>query len=86
MMQPYAVWQLVSGSPENFLGNRPDTDLYSVQVDVYASTADAARGVAKALRDALEGLAHITSWNGEGREPETRSYSYGFTVDFWVRR
>lgn len=83
---PYAVWQLTSGSPENYLGNLPDTDNFECQVDVYASTVDAARGVARALRDAFEGSAHITSWNGEGREADTRVYRYGFTVEFWVAR
>ena len=33
---PYAVWQSVGGTPENFLAGRPDADSYTTQVDVYA--------------------------------------------------
>lgn len=80
--KPYAVWQQVFGSPENYLGQAPDVDSYGVQVDVYGTTAAACRGVAMALRDALEGAAHVTAWNGESRDPDTRDYRYTFTVEF----
>lgn len=86
VQRPYAVWQTVFGSPENYLGDTPDMDSYGVQVDVYGKTVDSCRGVARALRDAFEGSAHITAWNGEGREPETRDFRYGFTVEFVQNR
>lgn len=84
--RPYAVWQTVSGSPENYLGQRPDMDSYGVQVDVYGKTADSCRAGISALRDALEGSAHITAWNGEGRDLDTRDYRSGFTVEFVENR
>lgn len=84
--RPYAVWQTVYGNPENYLGNVPDIDSYGIQVDVYAMTASAARSVARALRDAIEPFAHVVSWNGESRDPSTRSYRYSFTVDWFVGR
>jgi len=84
--RPYAAWQTIFGSPENYLGQRPDMDSYSVQVDVYGKTADSCRSAVTALRDALEGSAHITAWNGEGREQETRDYRSGFTVEFVENR
>src|SRR5690554_6339966 len=68
---PYAVWQRVAGTPENYLGTLPDADSYTLQIDVYAHTATEARNVARALRDALEPHAYVTSWRGETREPET---------------
>lgn len=86
VQKPYAVWQIVFGSPENYLGQTPDMDSYGVQVDVYGSTADSSRGAASKLRDALEGSAHITAWNGEGRELDTRDYRVGFTVEFVQNR
>lgn len=83
---PYAVWQTVGGSPENFLGEVPDADTFSIQVDIYAATADSARVVATAIRNAIQTRANITSWNGESRDPETRNYRVGFSVDWIVRR
>ncbi|MFL1404182.1 DUF3168 domain-containing protein [Marinobacter sp. M1N3S26] len=83
---PYAVWQTVSGGPENYLGQRPDMDLFMLQVDVYADTASDARSTAQALRDALEGHAHITGWRGDGRDDETNHYRYSFDLDWWTPR
>lgn len=83
---PYAVWQLVGGEPENYLGQRPDMDAYTVQVDVYAGTGSSAREVAEALRDALEGHCHITRWGAEQRSPDTQHYRKSFDLDYWVSR
>lgn len=86
VIYPYAVWQLVSGSPENYLGDRPDADSFTVQIDVYADTATSARNVAKALRDAIEPVAYVTSWRGESRDPDTKKYRFSFDVAWIVQR
>lgn len=86
MTKPYAVWQDAGGSPENYLGSRPDIDLFILQIDIYASTADSARNTARALRDAIEPVAHITTFNGQGRDPDTNNYRYSYTVNWWVKR
>lgn len=86
---PYAVWQLIFGSPENYLGGRPDIDNFTVQVDVYGKDAESTRNVQTALRDALELSAHITSWRPEAIDSpdlNTRLYRAGFDVDFWTER
>lgn len=83
---PYAVWQTVNGSPENYLGGRPDMDQFTLQVDVYGSGIDSVRNAASALRYAIEPVAHIVSYGGEGRDPDTKNYRYSFTVDWWVNR
>lgn len=83
---PYAVWQAVGGGPENFLAGRPDADNYTTQVDVYADTAASAREVAKALRDAVERVAHVVAWRGESRDPESKKYRFSFDVAWIVRR
>lgn len=83
---PYAVWRMASGAPENYLADRPDTDSFTTQVDVFASPsqgAEVARNVAMALRDAIEGHAHITSWFGDDQDPDTKSYRTSFQAD-WV--
>lgn len=83
---PYAVWQVVGGSPENYLTNRPNIDNFLIQIDVYGPDADEVRAAAKALRDALEDHAHVTSWRGESRDSETRLYRSSFDVSFFTNR
>jgi hypothetical protein len=83
---PYAVWQRVGGSPENYVDKVPDIDTFSVQVDVYAKSADQARSVAAALRDAIEPVAHITSWLGETIDSETKNHRFTFLTDWWTPR
>ncbi len=83
---PYAVWQLVGGSPENYLACSPDIDQSIVQVDVYAKTADSARSVAVVLRNAIEKHAYITSIRAEARDPDTNNYSFGFDSDWLTPR
>jgi len=83
---PYVVWQNIGGSPENFLGNRPDIDSFSIQVDVYADTATSAISVAKAVRDVVEGHAYITRWGSQEMDSETRKYRYSFDIDWYVKR
>jgi hypothetical protein len=83
---PYAVWQTVYGSPQNYLGDVPDMDSWGTQIDVYASEADAARATAHAIRSAVERSAHVVAYNGEFRDQVTRNYRYSFTVDWFVNR
>ena len=83
---PYSVWQTVTGTPENYLGDLPDLDSYTLQIDVYASTGSSARAAAKALRDAVEPHAHIVAWRGESREAETKLYRYSFDVEWMTPR
>lgn len=80
---PYAVWMVISGSPENYLGDAPDVDFTRTQVDVYARNWRSARDVRDALVNAMEGAAYVTSWNGEMRDPGTKSFRISFTVD-WI--
>lgn len=86
VVYPYAVWQNVSGSPENFLNQRPDADMYSLQVDIYADTPDEAIAVAKAMRNAIEVKANIVRWGSQTRDPDTLRYRYSFDVDWIVNR
>lgn len=86
VVYPYAVFQVVGGSPENYLEGRPDADGVTLQVDIYARTAASARAVQTALRDAIELDCYITSWRGESRDPDTKSYRIGFDCDWIVQR
>lgn len=80
--RPYAVWRTVSGSPENYLGDLPDADTWTIQIDVFSGSAYASREGAKALRNAIEPVAHVVNWNGEDIDPVTKNYRCSFTVDW----
>lgn len=86
--KPYAVWQLASGTPENYLSQAPDLDRITTQIDVYATTASSARNVARALRDAFEGErnCYIVGWRGESKEAATNLYRVSFDVEWHVFR
>jgi hypothetical protein len=83
---PYAVWQLVYGQPENYLGDLPDTDQAGIQVDAYAPTVTAARAVLMALRDAFEPFGYVVAYNGEEKDQPTGLYRASLTVEFWTDR
>lgn len=83
---PYAVWQTAYGTPENYVNQRPDIDNWGIQVDAYAQSMQQARDVLMALRDALEGAAHIVSWGIEEQETSTKLYRANFTVEFYTPR
>ncbi|MDV9030571.1 DUF3168 domain-containing protein [Pseudomonas sp. RAC1] len=84
--KPYAVWQLITGDPENYLAGRPDVDSFTLQVDIYGTTGTSVRSVRDAIRDAIELRANITRWGGESRDPTTKNYRTSFDVDWIVRR
>ncbi len=86
IVYPYAVWQNVTGIPENYLAQRPDVDFFTLQVDAYADTPDEVIAVAAALRDAIESHAYITRWGGQEQDAETKRYRYSFDVDWIVPR
>lgn len=84
--KPYAVQQTVGGQPENFLNQVPDLDSIIVQVDVYAPAMTQAKAIVVALATVIEPVAHITSWNGEFRDTETKLWRISFTVEFKAPR
>lgn len=84
--KPYAVWQLVTGSPENYLSGRPDIDGFTLQVDVYAATASSARAVTDAIVHAIELSANVARWGGETKDTATKLYRSSFDIDWLVPR
>lgn len=82
----YLVWQTIGGVPENYIGTLPDLDTFAVQLDAYAATLGEARAIAKVVRDAIEPVAYITGWLGEGKDVDTRLYRVSFQVDWITNR
>lgn len=84
--KPYAVWQIVTGQPENYLGQLPDIDSFLTQIDVYATTVQGAADGAKAIRDALEPVAYVVAWRGQFKDPDTNLFRYSFDCDWLTPR
>lgn len=84
--RPYATWQIVNGTPENYINDRPDIDDMGVQVDIYALTMVEAVAVAEKIRDAIEDQSHITLWRGMGKDEATRLYRFLFISDWLTAR
>jgi hypothetical protein len=82
--KPYVVWQVISGSPFNYLNGLPDTDRYNLQVDVYADTASSADAVFTAVRKAIGRQAYVTGFNLDAIDPDTKNYRKGFDVAWLV--
>lgn len=87
-VKPYAVWQLVSGSPYNYLNDLPDVDRMTTQIDVYATSVSSARNVAMALRDAFEASreCYVVSWRGETKDVPTNLFRVSFDLEWHVAR
>lgn len=83
---PYAVYQVIGGSPENYLAGRPDIDTFAIQVDVYGKTGSSVANAAIALRDAIELKANIMRWRGQEVDPETKNKRISFDIDWIVPR
>ena len=85
-VDPYCVWRIIGGEPENYLAGRPGIDRFHIQFDVYGTTADSVEKAALALRDAIELDCHIVAWLGTDRDKETGRYSVQFSADWWTNR
>lgn len=83
---PYVVWQEIGGRPENYLAGRPDMDDYRLQIDVYGPNAADVRKIRDSLLKAIELDCHITRFNGEFRDRDTREYRSSFDVEWFVKR
>lgn len=84
--KPYATWQIVAGTPENYLGNLPDIDAALIQIDVWADTQSSASTAADQIRDALEDQVHMTSFGNTERDAATQLYRYRMDFSYWVPR
>jgi hypothetical protein len=84
--KPYVVWQMIGGNPENYIADRPDTDTFALQVDVYADSGSSATEVGDAVRFATELAAYTTNYNGDSRDEVTGNYRHSFDIDWIVSR
>ncbi|MNM24926.1 hypothetical protein D3C81_353660 [compost metagenome] len=83
---PYSLWQTIGGQPGWFLAQRPDTDGFTTQHDVYAADPDSLVAAVKALRDAFEPHGYISRWGHQIKDPDTKLFRYSFDVDWLIPR
>lgn len=84
--EPYAVFQQITGQPENYLGTLPDVDDSTTQIDVYAATVSAARAVAIAIRNAVEPVAYVVALREMGKDATTNLSRISMDVDWITNR
>lgn len=80
---PYAVFQIITGTPENYIDCLPDADDFVVQVDCYGATVDSATDAARVIRDAVEPVAYVSRWGGQFQDPDTSLFRYSMDLD-WI--
>lgn len=83
---PYATWQNVSGSPQNYLADNPDADQFSLQVNVWGVTTGQVMDVTTAIRDAIQEVSYIVRWGNQARDAQTLAFGYDFDVDWYTYR
>lgn len=83
---PYAVWQVISGSPENQLSGYPNMDTYRIQLDIYGEKSADVRAVQYAILGAIELDAYVVSYNGEVTDKDTKLRRSSFDVNWLVSR
>lgn len=81
--KPYAVYQVLNGVPENYIGDPPDIDEWNIQIDIYAQNVTSAEDVLKALRRALESHCHVTRLGGTDTESSTQLKTTSFDVSWY---
>lgn len=84
--RPYATYSVFNGQPENYLDQVPDIDNMGTQIDVWADSVSSCEAVSVAIRNALEPSAHMTSFSGNDRDPETRLFHCRMDFDFFEGR
>lgn len=83
---PYATWQNVGGVPTNFLADNPDSDSYSMQINVWGVTTAEVMDVTRAIRDAIQEVCYIVRWGNQARDAQTLAFGYDFDVDWLTYR
>jgi len=84
--RPYVTWFVVSAPPENQLSGTPPVDRVSIQVDCWNTDDAEVEALAKAVRDAIEPLAHMTAVLLDDFEAETKLYRIAMQFDWFIDR
>jgi hypothetical protein len=86
VIKPYVTWFIVGGVPENTMSETPQIDRLPVQIDCWHTTDSGVEALAVAVRDAMEGVTHMTGIILDEQEPETKLYRISMQFDYWLPR
>lgn len=78
---PYAVYGVISATPENYVGTNPDIDTNSYQIDIYAKTGASCEEVFAAIRGAVQEQGYVINFQKQVLDPETRLYTSRIDLD-----
>ncbi|WP_440221832.1 tail completion protein gp17 [Dokdonella sp. MW10] len=82
----YIVWNLIFGTPENYIGEPPAIDNIRTQIDCVSDTSPGVKALADHVRRGLDPHAVCVSFNQFTKDPATGLWLYSFDWSFWVRR
>lgn len=77
---PYATWGVVNGSPTAMLSEPPPADGWRVRMTVWGAGLSQANGVAVAIRDVVERVGSIESYNPTPDSDGTDAIGISFDV------
>lgn len=83
---PYVTWQVVVGTPENQMSDKPGIDRITVQLDCWHETDTGVEALALAVQEGLERYAHCTGIPIDSRDAETNNYRVALQFDYWWTR
>lgn len=79
---PFVIWRVAGGRPEQYLGEGPGINASRIQFDTYANDQATADAAGRAIRNALAMDGYVESYNGTGRDEETRHFFTSFDMSF----
>ena len=77
---PYATWEVVGGSPTAMLSEPPPADGWRVRMTVWGKGLPDANGAAVAIRDVIEQVGSIESYNPTPDDDDTGHFGISFDV------
>ncbi|ENB4187884.1 TPA: DUF3168 domain-containing protein [Stenotrophomonas maltophilia] len=77
---PYSTWEVVGGSPTAMLSEAPPADGWRVRLTVWGENLSQANGVAVAIRDVVERVGSIESYNPTPDSDDTDAMGISFDV------
>ncbi|AWH21871.1 MULTISPECIES: DUF3168 domain-containing protein [Stenotrophomonas] len=83
---PYATWEVVGGSPTALLSEPSPADAWRVRLTVWGDSLTQANDVAVAIRDVVERVGCIESYNPTPDSEDTDAVGISFDVRLLSRR
>jgi hypothetical protein len=81
VVKPYITWFVVFGMPELQISGTPDSDMDTIQVDIWSDTDEGVETLAYAARAAFDNAGHAARIVQDLREADTRIYRICLEVD-----